>query len=185
MLKVLLFSLSISIDAFGLSLNTLDKNYQIKPTLFLLLNILNSLFLTFFLIVFKNISIFSTPILSKLGDLFLMIFGLNYIFSATKKLFGACKKNVALQFASRKEFKTTNLFVLIYLFIFENLFASAIFYSNFSFPWFFVLSNFTLHAFFFMVGSVFGEKIMKRIEIDPSFVSGIVFFALGIFGLVE
>ena len=54
MLEVLLFSFSISIDAFGYSLGFGSKNIKINKIDFFILNVVNSLILSLLLIIFSN-----------------------------------------------------------------------------------------------------------------------------------
>lgn len=186
MLEVLFFSLSISIDAFGLSLSTFGQHFKIRPLLFLALNVLNASLLSFFLLIFKNVSVLSTPTLSKLGDIFLVLFGLYYMISAAKKQNeNLHSSNNYVVLKKKENLKVGDLLMLLYMFVFENIISAIIFYSNFDYPVFFVVSNFVLHAFFFMVGVAFGEKITKHIDVDSSFVSGAVFFALGAIELLN
>ena len=190
MLEVLLFSFSISIDAFGYSMGFGTRNIKIKRLEFLVLNLINSLILSILLISFSNVSyVLNNIIIKSVSPLLLMLFGFYYIIQSFVDLFknkeiGDNQKQKI--FINKKEgiFKLWDLMLLLLVFLFENAFSTFIFYTSMTKDiFFFVASNFIFHYLFFLIGFDLGGKIIKKFGFNSSFLSGFIFIFLGIFNL--
>jgi len=193
MIEVLLFSFSISIDAFGYSLGFGSKNIKINKIDFFILNIINSLILTLLLVVFYKYSyILNNEVIEIISPLLLCLFGFYYIVQSfialfksykdlSKKSFATKNQNILLGVQKNTYFKFSDLFLLLSIFIFENAFSTFIFYTNLSNPVLFVASNFFFHYMFFLIGFDLGNKIVKKINFSSSFITGYIFAFLGLF----
>lgn len=94
MIEILLFSLSVSIDAFGYSLGFGSRNINIKLNQFLVLNLINTLVLLLFLSGFSNFEyLFKNPVISKISPFLLAFLGLYYVASGFNGLIYKIKGN--------------------------------------------------------------------------------------------
>ena len=195
MLEVLLFSFSISIDAFGYSMGFGTKNIKISKIEFLIFNLINSTILTIFLMAFSHISfLLNNGFVEKISPLILCLFGLYYVvqsFYVVIKSIISKKKNIEInvvkkeyfKHCSENYFKFSDLVLLFSVFIFENAFSAFVFYTHLSMPILFVLTNFIFHYMFFIIGFDLGNKIVKRVNLNTSFISGFIFLILGFYNL--
>lgn len=187
MLEVLLFSFSISIDAFGYSFGFGTRNIKLTKFEFLVLNIINSLILSVMLIGFSNLNfLFKYKIFEKISSVSLIIFGFIYLIQSFVDIFKRNKKHNLSNgdlYLRQDYFKLRDLFLMLIIFIFENAFSSFVFHSRLSNQVLFILSNFMFHYLFFIVGFDLGAKIIKKININTSYISGLIFILLGIFNL--
>lgn len=196
MIEVLLFSLSISIDALGYSIGFGSKNVQIKLSQFLVLNLINSLILSLFLYCFSSFKyFFENPIIAQIGPILLGILGLLNVLNAFFSKFIEKIKDKIINYFKQKNNKNSNkvitkistennylmpidLLFLFLVFIFENAFSTFVFYTNFTNVILFVFSNFVFHFMFFLLGFNIGKKLAKKVEKHTSFVSGYIFLWL-------
>lgn len=194
MLEVLLFSFSISIDAFGYSMGFGSKNIKINKFDFLLLNLINSLILSIFLISFSYIDyLFNNNFIEKISPVILCLFGCYYIFESFYSLIklNSLKNNLQIKKSYENKFvrKINNyfgfsdLFILFSIFIFENAFSTFIFYTHMTDAVLFVFSNFIFHYLFFIIGFDLGSKIVKKVNFKSSFLTGYIFLLLGLYNL--
>ena len=192
MLEVLLFSFSISIDAFGYSLGFGSKNIKVNKIDFFILNIINSLILSLLLLIFSNFSyVLNNKIVEIISPVLLCLFGLYYLIQSYINLimvYNKFKKDNCvnankkfLNIIKNNYFKVADLLLLLSIFIFENAFSTFIFYTSLSNPILFVASNFFFHYMFFIIGFDLGNKIVKRINFNSSFITGYIFLLLGLF----
>ena len=188
MLEVLLFSFSVSIDAIGLSLNFGSRNFILTKMQFLALNILNSAVLTLFLMLFPFFPFMNLSWLGKVGSFAMLGIGVWYIlkciFCEIKGLCSTKKASYNLSFV-QKYFSLKEFFTLVFFFIVENVMSTIIFYSSLMYPVLFIVSTFIFHYMAFTIGYDLGDKLSKVLPFDPNFISGIVFFALGILNINE
>ena len=92
MLEVLLFSFSISIDAFGYSMGFGTRNIKIKRSEFFVLNLINTLILTILLISFSKMSyILNNKIVESMAPILLLLFGAYYVVQSFISLFKQLK----------------------------------------------------------------------------------------------
>lgn len=189
MIEVLLFSFSISIDAFGYAMGFGTRNIKLSKIEFLILNLTNTTILTLLVLSFSYLNfIFKYPIVEKISSIALIIFGIIYVMEAFKDNFKALKtKNKKVSrnsFSGIKDyFKFSDFFLVLTIFIFENAFSSLVFHSSLSNAVLFIFSNFIFHYLFFIIGFDLGAKIVKKINVNTSFISGLIFLILGIFNL--
>ncbi|MBQ9793147.1 MAG: hypothetical protein IJW32_05395 [Clostridia bacterium] len=189
MLEVLLFSFSISIDAFGYSMGFGTRNIKIKRSEFFVLNLINTLILTILLISFSKISyILNNKIVESMAPILLLLFGAYYVLQSFISLFKQLKNidcvNSENVFDNKKDyFKLSDIFLLFLVFLFENAFSTFVFYTSLNGIFLFVSSNFIFHYLFFLIGFDLGSKIVKKIGFSSSFISGFIFLFLGIFNL--
>ena len=194
MIEVLLFSFSISIDAFGYSLGFGSRNIKLGKVDFLILNLINSSILTFFLLIFSSIkNLLNASIIEKISPICLLLFGVYYVYQSFYKLFKSLKQKSKnkisvigedeLSIKTKKHFMLSDLLLLLTIFVFENIFSCFVFYTSLSGGVFFVLTNFIFHFMFFTIGFDLGNKIVKKIDFNSSFISGFIFCLLGILNL--
>lgn len=187
MIEVLLFSFSISIDAFGYAMGFGTRNIKLSKLEFLVLNLVNTTILSLLVISFSYLNfIFKYPIVEKISAIALIIFGIVYIIQAFKdslSTINVTKNNISKEsFNNIKDyFKFTDFALVLTIFIFENAFSSLVFHSSLSNAVLFIFSNFVFHYLFFIIGFDLGAKIVKKININTSFISGFIFLLLGIF----
>ena len=188
MLEVLLFSFSVSIDAIGLSLNFGSRNFILTKMQFLALNILNSAVLTFFLMIFPFVPFMNVPWIGSVGSYAMLIIGEWYIVKCIcceiNAFYSPTKKKHNLSFVKRY-FSLKEFFLLVFFFVVENVMSTIIFYSSLMYPVLFIVSTFIFHHMAFTIGYDLGDKLSKVLPFDPNFISGIVFFALGILNINE
>lgn len=197
-MEVLLFSLSISIDALGYSLGFGSKNVIISLPQFFILNLINTIILTIYLQVFFNFEhIFKNPVVEKISPILLAVFGLYYVTSAfyfklrKLKKTDRINKNNFINFLNKKVSKQyaktyiknnylspSDLTMLFLVFIFENAFSTFVFYTSFNNAVLFVLTNFIFHFFFFLLGFNLGKKLAEKLNGHTSFISGYIFLCL-------
>ena len=189
MLKVLFFSISISIDAIGYALGFGSRNIKLGIKQFFLINTLNILILSLFLNIFPYVSFLaSSEILENMGSILLLVFGFSYILLAYKSLIFDLKskekqQNCQLSKKGDDYLKIMDILLLLSIFLIENLFSTFVFYSSFSCQTLFVLFVFTFHCLFFLLGFFMGNKIVKRISLNTSFLSGSIFVILALINL--
>lgn len=189
MLEVLLFSFSISIDAFGYSMGFGTRNIKIRRLEFLILNLINTLILTILLLLFSDESnILNNKIVESMAPILLLIFGLYYVaqsfITLFKELKNVCKVSHKDLFDKKNDyFKLSDIFLLLLVFLFENAFSTFVFYTSLSDILLFVASNFIFHYLFFLIGFDLGSKIIEKVGLSSSFISGFIFLFLGIFNL--
>lgn len=190
MFEVLLFSISISIDAFGYSLGFGSKNVKPSKFDFLILNLINTSILIFFFLIYSYIFNFINEynFLNKITALLLLLFGIYYIYDAFKKVVKSLKitnlvgtQNFNLLNKQIKYFSLSDLFVLLIVFIVENAFSTLIFFNQFNNAFLFIFSNFIFHYLFFTIGFDLGSKIAKRIATNTPVITGTIFILLGLF----
>ena len=188
MLEVLLFSFSVSIDAIGFSINFGSRNFFLSKRLFFLLNVLNCAVLTFFLLLFKFIPFVGSKWLGVLGSIIMICLGLWYIIEGIIKhlvsLHSSGTRPVLPHFV-KKAFSLKEFFVLVFFFIVENVVSTIIFYSSLNYPVLFICATFIFHYMAFTIGYNLGDKLTKYLPFDASFISGIIFFILGVINFVE
>lgn len=201
-MEVLLFSLSISIDALGYSLGFGSKNVNIGLPQFFVLNLINTTILSLFLFVFSNFEpIFKNHIVSLISPILLALFGTYYVASAfyklivnnksskTKKepkstlkfsnfLIKTNNKKLKKMYCVNNNLSCIDLTMLFLVFIFENAFSTFVFYTSFNNAILFVVTNFIFHFFFFLLGFNLGKKIASKLNNHTSFVSGYIFLTL-------
>jgi len=190
MLEVLLFSISISIDAFGYSVGFGSKNIKLTRIQFLILNALNSGILILFLSLYSNFTtLFTSEIVQNLSSILLLVIGLYNGVVAYRALFMSFKaydkKIIFKNGAQESFFGIVDLFLLLLIFVFENVFSTFIFYSILSHPEFFVIISFCLHYIFFMVGFDLGLKIKKSFPFDTRFITFVSFVLMGLINFFE
>lgn len=182
MLEVLLFSFSISIDAFGYSFGFGTRNIKLTKLEFLILNLINTTVLSLMVITFSYIKfLFSCPIVEKISSIALIIFGAYYIFESFKDIFFKKQNSNGLLLKNNDYFKVYDFILILTIFIFENAFSSLVFHTSLSNAVLFIFSNFIFHYLFFIIGFDLGAKIIKKININTSFISGFIFVVLGCF----
>ncbi len=187
MLQLIIFSISISIDALGYSMGFGSRNVRLTKLEFLLINILNILILSFFLNIFPSIKFLSqSQWLEEISKILLYIFGSYYILMALKELFFGGKKpfitNKCFVIKKTQSFLNFFDFLLLSIFLIENMFCAIVFYSTFSCAEIFVALIFLFHYLFFIIGFDLGNKIVNFISFDTSFISGVIFILLALFG---
>lgn len=197
---VLLFSLSISIDALGYSMGFGSKNRTLTLGNFFVLNLINTLILALFLQLFSSYEyLFKIAIISKLAPILLGIFGVYNVFISFYRVIKEIKltKNTQqntiknsvnfskfLMFNFAKKTRDNNYliltdFLLLFLvFIFENAFSTFVFYTSFNDVLLFILSNFVFHFFFFLMGFNLGKRLAKKLKDHTNFISGYIFLWL-------
>lgn len=189
MIEVLLFSFSISIDAFGYAMGFGTRDIKLSKLEFLILNLINTTILTLMVVCFSYLSfIFQFAIVEKISSLSLILFGIIYIYQAFKQSFEKLKSTSNLISKKcflkvRDYFKFSDLALVLTIFVFENAFSSLIFHTSLTNAVLFVSSNFIFHYLFFIIGFDLGNKIVKKININTSLISGVIFVLLGIFNL--
>lgn len=188
MIEVLLFSFSISIDAFGYALGFGTRQIKLSKLEFLILNLINTIILTIMVLAFSYINfILDNPVVEMLSAFALIVFGLFYVIGSFKDLFKDLKKDFKKgpNFCKLHDyFKLTDLLLILCIFIFENAFSSLVFHVSMSNGVLFVLSNFLFHYIFFIIGFDLGAKIVKKVSINTSFISGFIFLILGLVNLI-
>lgn len=189
MIEVLLFSFSISIDAFGYAMGFGTRDIKLSKLEFLILNLINTTILTLMVVSFKYLNfLFEFAIVEKISSISLIFFGIIYIFQAFKESFEKIKnKSNTISnksfFKVRDYFKFSDLALVLTIFVFENAFSSLIFHTSLDNAVLFIFSNFIFHYLFFIIGFDLGNKIIKKVNFNTSFVSGIIFVLLGLFNL--
>ena len=185
MLEVLLFSFSISIDAFGYSIGFGTRNIKINKLEFLIINLLNSTILTLLLLTYSKFKhlIENNSLIEKIVPYLLILFGFYYIFSSFVSLFKKHKNKEGVFLKEDNYFKISDILLLFFVFLCENTFSTFVFYTSLNGVELFVLSNFIFHYLFFVIGFDLGNKIIKKISFNSSFLSGVIFVLLGIFNL--
>ena len=154
---------------------------------FFTINIINTLILSLFLMLFSRFDILiENELFDKISPFLLVFYGWYNIFVSFKSLFPNfdSTENKVLTLIKKGEinyFCTIDLLFLLLIFIFENLLSTVIFFSQFSNALVFVFSNFIFHYLFFIIGFDLGSKIIKKINFDTSIISGVIFVLLGIF----
>ena len=187
MLQLLVFSISISIDAIGYSMGFGSRNVKLKKIEFLLINLLNILILSLFLNITSKIEfLVNSKYLDKVGIILLGVFGFIYILLALKNQITLLKVGsiVNNNFKFQKINSYLNLydlFLLLSIFITENIFCVFVFYSKFDNPTLFVLLIFIFHYLFFLIGFKMGNKIVSKIDNNSSFLAGVIFVFLSLF----
>lgn len=189
MIEVLLFSFSISIDAFGYALGFGTRQIKLSKLEFLIFNLINTIILTIMVLAFSFLGfLLNNPIVEMLSAFALIIFGLFYVFSAFKDILKELKNNSHKQGPKlcrlHDYFKSTDLLLILCVFVFENAFSSLVFYASMSNAYLFILSNFLFHYIFFIIGFDLGAKIVNKININTSFISGLIFLILGLVNLI-
>lgn len=190
MLEVLLFSFSVSLDAFGYSLGYGSKNIKLTRKDFLFLNVANCSILVLFLIYYPILLPLSTSNIARnmSGFLLLVLGSYNIIvaFWVIFVRFKAYNKNISpkMNFQIAK-LTLLDLSILLLVFCFENLFSTFIFYSTLSHIELFICSHFLFHYLLFLLGFEVGQKLRKFFLIDSSFFAGIIFTLIGLFNLLE
>lgn len=189
MLEVLFFSFSISIDAFGYSLGFGSRNIKLGVKDFLILNIINILILSLFLSIFPYIKFLSESVfLEDVGSYLLLIFGVYYFFMAYKDLIFELKNGVkAKDFTFKERFNYlsfTDFLLLFSIFVIENIFSTFVFFASLSHIEIFVLLIFLFHCIFFVLGFKMGNKIISKLPLDTSFISGSIFILLALVNLI-
>ncbi len=189
MLEVLFFSFSISIDAFGYSLGFGSRNIKLGVKDFLVLNIINILLLSLFLSIFPHIKILSeSNFLEDIGSYLLLVFGFYYFILAYKDLIFELKNGLKAKDFTFKErfnyFNFTDFLILFSIFIIENIFSTFVFFASLSHVEIFVLLTFLFHCVFFVLGFKIGNKIISKVPIDTSFISGSIFILLAVANLM-
>lgn len=186
MLEVLIFAFSISIDAFGYSLGFGARKIKLKFVDFLLLNFINIFILSTFLIIFPGITfLYNNPLLEHIGSLLLLAFGIFYVTKSFLSLFIKKKEKLVFLRNENNTLLFSDLLILMLVFVFENLFSTFVFYSNLGHPFLFVIFTFMFHLFFFLLGFSIGNKIVKVVNIDTSFISGMIFLSLSCYNLLS
>lgn len=190
MLEVLLFSLSVSLDAFGYSLGFGSKNIKLSRKDFLFLNIANCSILILFLMYYPTLLPLSTSNIARnMGSFLLLVLGSYNIITAYWAVFVRFKAYSKTDLP-KNNFQTSkltflDLSILLLVFCFENMFSTFIFYSTLSHIEVFVCSHFIFHYSLFLLGSEVGLKLRKFFLIDSSFFAGIIFTLIGLFNLLE
>ncbi len=190
MFEVLLFSFSISIDAFGYSVGFGSKNTKLTQIQFLLLNLINTGILVLFMSIYPRISVlFASNIVHSLSGYLLLVLGLYNAVVAYKSLFVSLKaynKNIIPKITFQNGvFSLVDLSVLLLVFISENIFSTFIFYSTLSLPEFFVLTSFCFHYMFFIVGFDIGLRLKNILPFDTRFVTFVMFILIGLINIFE
>lgn len=188
MFEVLLFSFSISIDAFGYSLGFGSRNIKVSKFDFLILNLINTLILTLFFLIYTSVQqiINKFTFLSKVTAILLFCFGCYYLIQSfinvIKKMLSK-NNELKLENILQRQIKYFNFYdltILLAVFVFENAFSTFIFFSHFTNPVLFIVSNFIFHYLFFVIGFDLGNKIVKRISVNTPVFTGIIFIFLSI-----
>ena len=190
MIEVLLFSFSISIDAFGYSVGFGSKNIKLTRIQFLLLNIINTGILVIFMTIYPKItSLFSSKTTHYMGSILLLVLGLYNCFIAFRTLFVryfAHTKKIIIKDRFYNSFLTLfDLFSLLLVFLSENLFSTFIFYSTLNHAMLFILASFCFHYIFFIVGFDLGLKIKKAFPFDSRFITYNIFIMIALINLFE
>ena len=188
MLEVLLFSFSVSIDAIGFSLNFGSRNFVLSKKLFFLLNTLNCAVLTFFLLLFRFIPFFGERWVGLLGSAIMLCLGAWYIVQGLVKHILELRSHklvITPPHFVKNIFSLKEFFLLVFFFILENVMSTIIFYSSLSFPVLFICATFVFHYMAFLFGYHLGDKLVKKLPFDASFISGVIFFILGIINIAE
>lgn len=155
---------------------------------FLALNILNSAVLTLFLLLFPYVPFVNASWLGVVGSVTMLIIGFWYIFQGVAKELKAFikgfyyKKDLSFKI---KYFSLKEFFLLTFFFIVENVMSTIIFYASLNYPVLFICATFIFHYMAFSIGYDMGDKLLKVIPFDASVISGVVFYALGVFNLFE
>ena len=184
MIEILLFSLSISIDALGYGASLSTRKVSLSRLEFFLINCLNSIILLLFIIAFSYTTwIGENQFAEKLSSCLLFLIGIYYIISAFVKLFKKNIKNIDLNVNNSKKISLSDLIVILLVFIFEDIFSAFVFHTNFNDKILFIVSNFIFHYFFFLFGYDVGKKIVLKMNIDSTFISGYIFLLLVCFNL--
>ena len=187
MLQTLIFAFSISIDAFGYSLGFGSRRVKLRVLDFLAVNILNILILCLFLSIFPYVKFLSQSVfLEDIGNCLLLLFGVYYLFVAYKELFYELKFgiNIEINLRSNNFLNFGDIALLLSIFFIENLFSTFIFYATLSGKYVFVLSIFLFHCLFFTLGFRLGNKLISKLPLSDSFVSGSIFILLALSNLV-
>jgi len=184
-IEVLLFSLSISVDAFGYSLSFGSQNLKVSKKDFFVLDLINSLILSIFLLTVSSFKqILENQFVKNISSILLFVFGMYYFVIAfvekISDIKNAKKNNKDIFFKKQESLKLKNLFILLLVFIFENAFSSLIFLATLSYPLLFICSNFVFHYMFFIIGFDLGSRIVKKINGTSSVISGFIFILLSI-----
>ena len=186
MLGVLFFSISISIDAIGYALGFGSRDVKLTIKQFFLINTLNILILALFLNIFPYISFLANyPFLENLGSYLLLVFGFYYIFLAYKSLVFDLKKwnkQKKYKFLQKNDdyLHLLDILLLLSIFVIENIFSTIVFYSSLGYKNLFLLFVFVFHSLFFLIGFFMGNRIIKRISLNTSFLSGCIFVLLAL-----
>lgn len=188
MFEVLLFSFSISIDAFGYSLGLGSRNIKISKFDFLILNLINSCILILFFLIYSSIYqiIEKYIFLDKITALLLFCFGLYYFINSFIKVINVKFqkiiniRNFDLVNEQINSLRISDLLLLLVVFMFENAFCTVIFFSQYTNIFFFIISNFIFHYSFFTIGFDLGNKIAKKISGSTPIITGSVFMLLGL-----
>ncbi len=188
MFEVLLFSFSISIDAFGYSIGFGSRNIKVSKFDFLILNLINTLILTLFFLIYSSIQqvINRFTFLSKVTAILLFCFGCYYLIQAFVSVIKSMlsnKSETKLENILQRQIKYFNFYdflILLAVFVFENAFSTFIFFSHFSNHVLFIASNFVFHFLFFVIGFDLGNKIVKKISVNTPVITGVIFVILSI-----
>lgn len=189
MLEVLFFSLSVSLDAFGYSLGFGSKNIKLTKKDFLFLNIANCTILILFLIYYPIVLPLSTSnIAQNMGGILLLVLGSYNIIAAfwvvSVRLRAYSKiKMPKFEFKIQK-LTIFDLFILLLVFCFENMFSTFILYSTLGYIELFVCLHFIFHYLLFLLGSEMGLRLRKLFLLDSSFFAGVIFILIGLFNLL-
>lgn len=190
MLKVLLFVFSISIDAFGYSVGFGSNNFKLSRFQFLILNLVNVMILTIYMLNFPKLSfIISSKIAPYLSSILLLVLGSYHCIASFRALYVSLvtlNKNICIKQEFETEiFSIIDLLFLLFVFVFENMFSTLVFYTSLSHPAFFVISCFCMHYLFFMVGFDVGIKLKKYFPFDSRFITYNIFIIIGLMNLYE
>lgn len=190
MFEVLLFSFSISIDAFGYSVGFGSKNTKLSQIQFLILNLINTGILTLFMLSYPKITfLFASEIVHGMSGYILLVLGQYNAFVAYRAVFVSLKahnkKLIIKNPFQINNFSLVDLSSLMLIFIFENLFSTFIFYSTLCFPEFFIITSFCFHYLFFIVGFDLGFRIKKVLSFDTRFVTFVIFIFIGLLNIFE
>ena len=189
MLQTLIFTFSISIDAFGYSLGFGSRRVKLGVLDFFAVNVLNILILCLFLTIFPYIKFLSESVfLEDMGNYLLLLFGVYYFFMAYKELIFELKYGIKeekkIRHNSLNYLNFSDLLLLFAIFIIENMFSTFIFYASLTGRHIFIISTFLFHCMFFTLGFKTGNKIVKSLMLDDEFVSGSIFILLALSNLV-
>jgi putative Mn2+ efflux pump MntP len=184
MLSIIFFAFSLSLDALGYALGFGSRNVKLRFVDFLILNILNVLILSFLFEVYSLIQFSSfVGFLKSFGDYLLLFFGLYYIFLAFKEQFFSKEKKIFFKRSQSSYLTIVDLFLLLSIFFIENIFAVIIFCASFSGKIYFISLIFLFHMFFFLIGFCVGNKVVRNLNLDSSFLSGTIFVVLALINL--
>jgi putative Mn2+ efflux pump MntP len=190
MLKVLLFSFSISLDAFGYALGFGSKNIKINKLQFLFLNIINSVILITFLTVYPMLAFLSlsnfahnaSGILLALVGAFDMFVAIRALFVSHRSFHFECFLKT---FKLTQKFMLFDIILILSIFVFENLFSTFVFYSSLGSLVFFVSLSFCLHYLFFLIGYDIAQKVKNVLPVDANFLSGSIFLFMALLNFAE